>query len=82
LVPGFVVQRADPDADAKALDRLAGGALSHSPVVETDPPNGIVMDTGACADFYCVSARCLDADRRRGHNSHVNKIKTLDLRVS
>jgi len=26
----------------------------------------------------CVSAPGLDADRRRGHYSHINKIKTLD----
>jgi hypothetical protein len=35
-------------------------------------------------NFYergCVSAWGLDADRRRGHRSHINKIKTLDLRV-
>jgi hypothetical protein len=29
----------------------------------------------------CVSAGSLGADRRRGHHSHVNKIKLLDPRV-
>ena len=29
----------------------------------------------------CVSAWGLDADRRRGHRCHANKIKTLDSRV-
>ena len=29
----------------------------------------------------CVAAWGLDADRRRGHRSHINKIKTLDLRM-
>jgi hypothetical protein len=31
--------------------------------------------------FRCVSAWGLDADRRRGHRCHANKIKTLDSRA-
>jgi protein ImuB len=45
LVPELVVQPADPDADAQALDRLAVWALRYSPVVATDPPAGVVVDT-------------------------------------
>jgi protein ImuB len=45
LVPDLVIQPADPDADAKALDRLAVWALRYSPVVATDPPDGIIADT-------------------------------------
>src|SRR4051794_1435607 len=32
-------------------------------------------------EVVCVSAWGSDADRRRGHRSHINKIKALDLRV-
>jgi hypothetical protein len=45
LVPDLVIHHADPDADAKALDRLAVRALRYSPVVAVDPPDGIVLDT-------------------------------------
>jgi hypothetical protein len=31
--------------------------------------------------FRCVSAWGLDADRRRGHRCHANKIRTLDSRL-
>jgi protein ImuB len=52
LVPDLVVQHADPDADAKALDRLAVWALRYSPVVATDPPDGIVMDTSGADHLH------------------------------
>lgn len=48
LVPGLIVQDADLAADAEALDRLAVWLLRFAPVVATDPPDGIVIDsTGA-----------------------------------
>jgi len=52
LVLDLVVQHADPDADAKALDRLAVWALRYSPVVATDPPDGIVMDTAGADHLH------------------------------
>lgn len=46
LVQGLVMIDADPAADLAALERLTLWALSqYSPVVATDPPDGIVMDT-------------------------------------
>ena len=49
LVPGLVIQDADPAADAEALDRLALWMLQRfAPIVAADPPDGIVIDsTGA-----------------------------------
>lgn len=48
LVQGLLVQDADPRADAEALERLAVWALRFSPIVTSDPPDGIVIDsTGA-----------------------------------
>ena len=49
LVPGLVIQDADPAADAEALERLALWMLQRfAPIVAADPPDGIVIDsTGA-----------------------------------
>ena len=49
LVPGLVIQDADPAADAAALERLALWMLQrYAPIVAADPPDGIVIDsTGA-----------------------------------
>jgi protein ImuB len=48
LVPDVIVQDADPAADADALDRLAVWMLRFAPVVSSDAPDGIVIDsTGA-----------------------------------
>lgn len=49
LVPGLLMQDADPVADAEALERLALWVLQRiAPIVAPDPPDGIVIDsTGA-----------------------------------
>lgn len=46
LIPGLVIQDADPVADAEALDRLAVWLLQrYAPIVAADPPDGVVIDT-------------------------------------
>ncbi|MBZ9919355.1 DNA polymerase Y family protein [Mesorhizobium sp. B2-4-2] len=46
LVKGLAVMESEPDADAKALERLALWALRrYAPIVAADPPDGLVMDT-------------------------------------
>lgn len=48
LVKELVIHRADPVADAEALERLALWALRYSPIVAIDDPNGLIIDaTGA-----------------------------------
>lgn len=49
LVPGLVIQEADPTADVEALEQLALWMLQRfAPIVAPDPPDGIVIDsTGA-----------------------------------
>lgn len=46
LVPGLIIEEADPTADAEALDRLAGWVLRrYAPIAAADPPDGLVIET-------------------------------------
>ncbi len=46
LVPGLLIEKADPAADAAALDRLAVWAMRHyAPIAAADPPAGVIIDT-------------------------------------
>ena len=46
LVPGLLIEKADPAADVAALDRLALWAARHyAPIAAADPPDGVVIDT-------------------------------------
>lgn len=48
LVKELVIQHADPEADAAALERLAVWALRYSPIAAADDPDGLLIDaTGA-----------------------------------
>ena len=53
LVPGLIVKNADPEADAAALDRLALWMLQrYAPIVASDPPDGVVIDTTGAAHLH------------------------------
>ena len=49
VVPGLVVTKADPDADAEALLRLARWCQRLTPLAAPDPPDGIWLDVAGCA---------------------------------
>ncbi len=53
LVPGLIVNNAEPGADAEALDRLALWALRlYAPIAAADPPDGLVIDTTGAAHLH------------------------------
>jgi len=53
LVPGLIVNNADPAADAEALDRLALWALRlYAPIAAADPPDGLVIDPTGAAHLH------------------------------
>jgi protein ImuB len=53
LVSGLIIRNADPQADAAALDRLALWMLArYAPIVASDPPDGVVIDTTGAAHLH------------------------------
>jgi protein ImuB len=59
LVPDLIVMKADPPADAAALDRLAAWALRYAPVAAADPPDGLVIDATGAAHLHGGEAAML-----------------------
>lgn len=69
LVPGLIIEEADPTADAEALDRLAGWVLRrYAPIAAADPPDGLVIDTTGADHLHGGEAAMLEAmiDRLAG----------------
>lgn len=64
-MPRLVIADATPEADAEALGDLAGWCLRYAPVVQADPPDGILLDvTGAAHLFGGEAALLADISRR------------------
>lgn len=50
--PALAVRPADPEADARELDRLVREMVRFTPAVSADPPDGIVLDVTGCAHLF------------------------------
>jgi protein ImuB len=62
LVPGLLMQDADPIADMAALERLALWVLQRvAPIVAADPPDGIVIDSTGTDHLHGGEAAMLEA---------------------
>lgn len=62
LVAGLAICDADPEGDAEALERLALWILQRfSPVVASDPPDGVVIDSTGSDHLLGGEAAMLDA---------------------
>ncbi|WIM12478.1 MAG: DNA polymerase IV-like protein ImuB [Enhydrobacter sp.] len=62
LVPGLIIQDADPAADAEALERLAVWILQRfAPIAAADPPDGIVIDSTGADHLHGGEPAMLDA---------------------
>ena len=69
LVPGLLIEDADPVADSEALARLAGWVLQRiAPIAAADPPDGLVIDTTGTDHLHGGEAAMLAAmiDRLAG----------------
>jgi protein ImuB len=53
LVSSLIVMNAEPEADARALERLAIWALQrYTPIVAADPPDGLIIDTTGASHLH------------------------------
>lgn len=51
-VPDVGVDEAAPDADAQLLLHLSDMALRWSPIVQPDPPDGLLIDVSGCTHLF------------------------------
>jgi protein ImuB len=58
------VQAHHPQRDARALSRLARWLMRFSPVVQADPPEGVLLDIAGCAHLFGGEASLLLTMRR------------------
>lgn len=62
LVPGLIIESANPKADAESLERLALWVMQRiAPIVAVDPPDGIVIDSTGADHLHGGEAAMLDA---------------------
>ena len=59
LVPGLVVEAADPQGDARALAALADWCIRFTPWVALDGADGLVLDVSGCARLFGGEAALL-----------------------
>ena len=52
LMPGLIVRNANPAADKADLGRLAAWCLHYSPLVSSDPPDGLWLDISGCSHLH------------------------------
>ena len=57
--PAIVAIEEEPHADAKLLDMLADWCLRYTPLVASDPPDGLLLDITGCAHLYGGEARLI-----------------------
>lgn len=51
-IPDLAIAEADPAADARFLECLAGLCDRFTPLVALDPPHGLVLDISGCAHLF------------------------------
>jgi protein ImuB len=79
-VPNLLVVEAEPEADRAALGELARWCLRYSPIVQADPPDGVVIDIEGAAHLFGGEAGLvrdlLRRVRRSGFSAHAGLADT------
>ncbi len=57
---GIRIEPFDPASDARSLRRLAVWAQQLSPLVEIDPPDGLLLDTSGCDRVFGTEQRLVE----------------------
>lgn len=79
LVPDLHIHDAQPFADEEGLARLALWCTRYSPVVATDPPQGIFIDIAGAAHLFKGEAALLQDLKQRLAESKVGaKVAVAD----
>lgn len=52
MLPGLLLKESMPQAEARALERLAFWCARYSPLVAAEPPDGLVLDISGCAHLF------------------------------
>lgn len=64
-VPDLRAAEHDPIADQRWLERLADGCDRYTPMVATDPPDGLTLDVTGCAHLFGGEAGLIADIQRR-----------------
>lgn len=65
LVPDLAAYPVTPEADAQALQKLAAWCRCFSPLVATDPPDGLWIDVTGCAHLFGGESAMLESVKTR-----------------
>lgn len=60
-VPALIAVEADPAADRHWLERIADACDRFTPLVETEPPDGLVLDMTGCLHLHASEADLIAA---------------------
>ncbi len=77
MVPDLLIEDADPQADAAALDRLAAWCLRHvSPLASACPPDGIWIDVTGCTHLFAAAGAPQDDRAQAGEAALLKHLVT------
>jgi protein ImuB len=71
IKPDLLLRPADPEGDARALHALALWARRYTPLVATDPPDGLVLDITGCGHLRGGEAALLQDALARLHRAGI-----------
>jgi len=60
-VPGLAAAEADPAADRHWLERIADACDRFTPLVEAEPPDGLIFDMTGCLHLFDGEAQLIEA---------------------
>lgn len=79
MYPSLHAQDADPEADRRLLESIAGWCERYTPLVGFDPPDGILFDITGCAHLFGgEEAMCRDIVLRLARQGVAARVAVAD----